>query len=672
MDIGHWLRSLGLDQYEPAFRENKIDHEVLPNLTAEDLKDLGVILVGDRRRLLAAITTLGTETKAPAAKLTDMDGRAVGAGPAKAEAERRQLTVVFCDLVGSTALSGQFDPEDYRDLIKSFQRAVSEAVRRLDGHIAKYLGDGILIYFGYPQAHEDDAERAIRSSLAALDAVHRLALGPDARLDARIGIATGLVVAGDIVEEGVSETAAISGQTPNLAARLQGLACPGEIVISQSTHRLVAGIFDCESLGLQSLKGITPPTAAWRVRGQRQAESRFDAQHGAGLTEFVGRSDEVELLLRRWDRSKGGEGQVVLISGEPGIGKSRMTRHVRDRLAGDAHIGLKYQCSPYHTNSALYSIVSQLAFAAGIAADESAPAKLDKLEALLAKGASDVPSVAPFFADLLSIPYAGRYPALDLAPQVQKARTLEALKDQLLGLASRQPVFLVFEDLHWLDPTTQELLDLVVERIQDAPVLALMTFRSEYQPRWVGQSHVTLMALSRLNRRQCTEMARNVLAQSALPAATFDEIVQRTEGVPLFVEELTRALLEGGMSGPVPTTIQASLLARLDRLGAAKQVAQIGAVIGREFDHSLLAAVSSIPGPELDDALGRLVAAELVFRRGVPPEATYTFKHALVQDAAYETLLLSKRKQLHARTAGVLEQRFSAITEAQPELLAPL
>lgn len=664
MDLVRWLESVGLGKYSTVFADNDIDLEILSELSDADLEKLGLTL-GARKRLFKAVRELGRQDVS------------LAAGPDKTvervkspEAERRQITVMFCDLVGSTALSGQLDPEEYREVIKSFQKAVSQAVRQFDGYVAKFLGDGILVYFGYPQAHEDDAERAIRSGLAALDGVRCLAPAPNLSLNARIGIATGLVVAGDIAEEGASETGVISGETPNLAARLQGLAAPGQIVISQNTQRLVAGIFDCEALGPQSLKGISAPTAVWQIRGETQAESRFDALHSTGLTEFVGRNDEVELLLRRWERAKAGEGQVVLISGEPGIGKSRLARQIRDRLASDPHTALQYQCSPYHTNSALFPIISQLTNASGIAAEETLDGKLDKVVALLSEGAKDVSAVAPLIADLLSLPYTQRYPALDLAPQIQKARTLQALKDQLLGLASKQPIFLMFEDLHWADPTTQELLDLIVDQVQHAPVLALLTFRPEYHPRWIGQPHVTLMALNRLTRRECAEMARHVAAQAALPIGALDQIVQRTEGIPLFVEELTRALLEGGTSRAVPTTIQASLLSRLDRLGVAKQVAQIGSVIGREFDHSLLAAVCPLAGKELDEALTRLTTSELVFGRGTPPDATYSFKHALVQDAAYESLLKTSRRKIHADIATALRGQRPDLEANEPELLA--
>jgi class 3 adenylate cyclase/predicted ATPase len=577
---------------------------------------------------------------------------------------------MFCDLVGSTPLSERLDPEDYRAVITSFQSAVSGAVRRFEGHIAKYLGDGILAYFGYPQAHEDDAELAVRSGLAAVAAAQALPCHPDLSLDARVGIATGLVVAGDIAEGGVSETGAISGETPNLAARLQTAASPGAVVICPRTQKLVAGVFDCQALGRQPLKGFTRATEAWRVTGERQARSRFEAHHGAGLTEFVGRTDEIELLLHRWERAKQGDGQVVLVSGEPGIGKSRLTRHLRERLGGEPHTWLLYQCSPHHTNSALYPVVSQLTFACGIAADESAQCKLDKLEALIAEGCQDASAELPLFADLLSIPYEGRYPALDLTPQARKAHTLAALADQLLALAKQQPVLAVFEDLHWMDPTMQDLLDLIVDRIEAARVLAVMTFRPEYKARWVGRSHVGLLALSRLSRRDCAAMARHVAARAALPPAALEAIVAKTEGVPLFVEELTHTLLETGTAEAIPATIQASLLARLDHLGPAKQVAQVGAVIGREFDHRLLATVSPFSGGELEQALERLVGSELVFRRGEPPEASYVFKHALVQDAAYESLLKTRRKALHAKIAAALRSQFPLLETTEPELLA--
>ena len=671
MDVSEWLRKLGFDRYASAFRENNIDAEVLPSLTAEDLKDLGIVLVGDRRRILQAIAGLLRQEAVaqPDPSITKPSHFPAHASVSPA-AERRQLTVVFCDLVGSTPLSGQLDPEEYRGVITSFQKAVSEATRRFDGHVAKYLGDGVLAYFGYPQAHEDDAERAIRSSIEALAAVQRLTSGPGLPLDARVGIATGLVVAGDIAVEGVSEAGAISGETPNLAARLQALARPGEIIIDQGSERLVEGIFHCEALGPQNLKGVAAPVSAWRVRELRQAESRFDARHSAALTEFVGRANEFETLLRRWEQARRGEGQVVLISGEPGIGKSRLTQHFRSVLPGDAYISIRYQCSPHHASSAFYPAISQLALAAGITPHQPPPAQLNKLEALLAMGANEVAAVAPLFAELLSIPYADRYLPLGLTPQDQKARTLEALKGQLLGLARRKPVVFVAEDLHWLDPSTQHLLDVVVECIEGAPVLVLMTFRPEYKARWIGQPHVTLIALSRLSRRQCAEMARHVVAKAALPDSVLEAIVQRTEGVPLFIEELTRALLEGGTSTTVPTTIQASLLARLDRLGTAKQLAQIGSVIGRDFERSLLAAVSPMSEIELEEGLTRLVASELVFQRGDAPDVGYTFKHALVQDTAYESLLKSRRRQIHGEIATALRRLYPTLELNQPELLA--
>ena len=672
LGVGTWLSSLGLERYEQAFRDGDVDADVLPELTAEDLIGLGITSIGHRRKLLAAIATLRAETVARGASGA-AESRPVAESPPselrQTEAERRQVSVLFCDLVGSTALSGQLDPEDYRAVITSFQKAVSEAVRRFDGHVAKYLGDGVLAYFGYPRAHEEDAERSVRAGLAAVAAVRALAPRPGVGLEARVGIATGVVVAGDVAEEGVSEAGAISGETPNLAARLQGLAAPGAVVIGPDTHRLVTGMFECEAMGAQSLKGLAHPLEIFRVARERRAESRFEARREAALTEFVGRVDEIELLLRRWERAKQGEGQVVLLSGEPGIGKSRLTQQVRERLADEAHTWLRYQCSPYHTNSALYPVTSQLIFASGISSEDTESSKLDKLEALLAQGTEEVGAVAPLFAELLSVPHGGRYPALDLTPQARKARTLEALSGQLLGLAQKRPVLVVFEDLHWMDPTMQELLDLIVERIQEARVLALMTFRPEYVPRWVGQPHVALLALSRLSRSQCAQMARHVAARAALSATALDAIVAKTEGVPLFVEELTRALLEGAATS-IPATIQASLLARLDRLGTAKQVAQVGAVIGREFEHGLLTAVSPVVGMELDEALERLVASELVFRRGVAPEASYVFKHALVQDAAYQSLLKSRRRSLHAEIAEALRRLFPQLEATEPELLA--
>ena len=658
-ELKRFLEQHGLGKYAQEMAENAIGLDVLPDLSDSDLNEIGLPL-GDRKRLLKAALQL----EVPAQRKSELT-----TSP-KTEAERRQLTVMFCDLVGSTALSQKLDPEDYREVIKSFQKAVSAAVRRFDGYVAKYLGDGVLVFFGYPMAHEDDAERAVRGALGSVNAVGRLTQTPDNRLEARVGIATGLVVVGDIADEGVSEEGAISGATPNLAARLQGVAEPGRVAIDETTHSLVSRLFHSVALEKKTLKGISGPVPAWRVAGLRTVGSRFEAGQSRTLTAFVGRERELQSFIHCWSRVKGGEGQVVLISGEPGIGKSRLTEMLHEQAGKEPRIRLRYQCSPHYTNSALYPVITQLTYAAGIGVDDSASRKLDKLEALLGRATRDVSSVAGLFADLLSIPHEGRYAPRNLTPQAQKARTLDALSDQLLGLAETQPVLMVFEDLHWVDPTTQELLDLMVERIQDAAVFVLLTFRPEYQAPWVGQSWVTLMALSRLPQRESIELVRNIAADAGVDAQRLDEVAARAGGVPLFMEELTRALLEGGTRDAIPATIQASLLARIDRLGPAKRIAQVGAVIGREFGYRLVAPVSDVDEASLKQRLSALTDSQLVFARGTPPNATYTFKHALVQDAAYESLLKSRRRELHHRIGTVLEEQFPGTVETEPEILA--
>jgi class 3 adenylate cyclase/predicted ATPase len=683
VNVSEWLDTLGLGEYARSFTDNRIDAEVLRQLTAEDLKELGVTALGDRKKLLAAISEL--RPKEAEAEMRPLPSRRAAPARRASEAERRQLTVMFCDLVGSTALSARLDPEEMREVVHAYQNTVAGEIARFEGHVAKFMGDGVLAYFGYPKAHEDDAERSVRAGLAVTAAVSRLKAPSGEALAARLGIATGLVVVGDLAGEGAAQEEAVVGETPNLAARLQAIAEPGTVVISPGTRRLLGDLFELGDLGGQRLKGIADPVQAWRVGRERPAKSRFEATHGAGLTPFVGREHELTLLLDRWEQATGGEGQVVVLSGEPGIGKSRITQALRERIAGEPHTRLRYQCSPHHTNSALHPIIAQLELAAGFGLGDTPERKLEKLEALLAQTSVDIHAVAPLFAALLSMPTADRYPPLDITPQRQKERTLEALADQLIGLAARQPVLLILEDAHWIDPTTTEFLAQVVDRVQDAPVLVVVTFRPEFKPPWVGHGHVTALALNRLGRRHCAAMAENVTAGKVLPAVLRDEIIAKTDGVPLFVEELTKSVIESRLlsdagdryelTGPlpalaIPATLTDSLMARLDRLVSAKEVAQIGAVIGREFSYDLLASASDLTDRQLRDALAQLVDSQLAFQRGSPPRASYTFKHALVQDAAYASLLKSRRRQFHARIAKELETRFPDKVVSEPEVLA--
>ena len=595
-------------------------------------------------------------------------------------AERRQLTLVFVDLVGSTALAARLDPEDTREVVAAYQRAVAAELARYEGHVAKFLGDGVLAYFGWPAAHEDDAERAVRAGLAALSAVAGITPADGTRLAARVGIATGLVVVGDLIGEGSAREEAVVGETPNLAARLQALAEPGTVVIAERTRQLVGGLFELADLGSHAVKGLAEPVRAWRVVGEGVAESRFDARQAGAATLLVGREHELGLLLDRWARAKDGEGQVVLLSGEAGIGKSRLVRALRERLAGEPHTWLGQFCSPYHANTALHPVIGLLERAAGLRREDPTAVQLDKLEAMLGRAVDDAGEAAPVLADLLGIPAAERYPSLDLSPQQRKERTFQVLLDQLAGLAAQGPVLALYEDVHWADATTLELIGRVAERVQPLPVLALVTSRPGFAPAWAGHGHTTLLSLSRLGRQEGGAMIGRV-AGKALPPEVLAQVLARTDGVPLFVEELTRAVLESGLlrdegdryalAGPlpplaIPSTLQDSLMARLDRLAPVKEVAQVAAVIGREFAFDLLEAVVP-PGGDLRAALDQLVAAELVFRRG---EAAYAFKHALVRDAAYESLLRGRRQQLHGRIAAALEERFPDVAAAQPELLA--
>ena len=677
--VTRWLEGLGLAKYAEAFASNEIEFDQLQDLTEDDLKELG-LPIGPRRVVLKAIRALhdsATDTGSAAVQKAVTVPQVPAPAPPGSVAERRQLTVLFCDLVGSTTLATRLDPEDFRDVMQAYHACCAQIVAGFDGSVAQYLGDGVMVRFGYPKAHEDDAARAVHCGLEMIKAIAALTVPTGQPLEARVGIATGVVVVGDAKNSEV-------GETPNLASRLQGLAQPGGLVIADSTKKLIGAQFECRDIGAVTVKGYTGPVQAWQILAPSAVESRFEAMRSHELTPLVGRDEELDLLLRRWRQAKEGEGRVVLLAGEPGIGKSRLVAAFEDRIAAEPYTRMQYFFSPYHQTSALYAIISQLGHAAGFQRDDDAVARLDKLDALLARTATTLKDAA-LIADLLSLPTGDRYPTLSLSPQQRKDKTLAALIRQLEALARERPVLMVFEDAHWSDPSSRELLDLTINRIQRLPVLLILTFRPEFQPAWIGQSHVTTLVLNRLQRRDGEALVKQMLGNRALPDEIVKEIVERTDGVPLFVEELTKSVLETGLGAKdahktlaltpspalaVPVTLHAPLMARLDGLGAAKDIAQFGSAIGREFSFDLLSAVAERPSGELEAGLARLVAAGLIFQRGTPPQATYLFKHALIQDAAYSTLLREPRQRLHARIAEALQERSSETAVEHPEVLA--
>jgi len=682
MDVVDWLRSLGLGKYEAAFRENEIDETVLPSLTHENLKELGVTALGHRLKLLDAIAALRADTRPKGASSDVTIAPSAPRVAPEDRAERRQVTVMFSDLVGSTALSARMDPEDLREVISTYQKCVAETVGGFGGFVAKYMGDGVLVYFGYPQAHEDDAERAVRAGLELVAAIGRLKTR--VALQTRVGIATGLVVVGDLIGSGEAQERGIVGETPNLAARLQGIAEPNTVVIAEATRRLLGNLFELKDLGARELKGVVEPVRAWLTLRASAVESCFEALHGSGLTDLVGREEELEILLRRWSKAKSGEGQVALLSGEAGIGKSRLTVGLLERLAAEPHTRLRYFCSPQHTDSALYPITGQMGRAAQFGPDDTARAKLNKLDAVLAQTSTSIEDTA-LLADMLSLSNDGRYPSLDeLTPEQRRERTLRSLVFQIEALARQNPVLMIFEDAHWTDPTSLEVFGRVVDRITTLRVLLIVTFRPEFEPPWIGRPHVTALTLDRLAHREVSAMIDRVVGNKLLPVSIRQDINERSDGIPLFIEEITKAVLEAeGQSAAeqtvaavpssaraIPANLHASLMARLDRLGAAKEVAQIGAAIGREFSHALLTAVVRKPDAEFGSALDRLIASGLLFRQGAPPHATYLFKHALVQDTAYGSLLRGARHGLHGRIAGAIRTRFPELAERSPEILA--
>jgi class 3 adenylate cyclase len=546
VDVGAWLSALGLGQYERVFRDNDVDARVLRSLTAEDLKEIGVASLGHRCVLIQAIAELRAGHVTPASTTLDP---AAPATPTALHPERRQLTVLFADLVGSTALSGRLDPEDMREIIRAYQNLVADEIARFEGHVAKYMGDGVLAYFGWPRAHEDAAERAVRAGLAIVAAVPSLVTPVGEPLAARVGIATGPVLVGELIGSEEARERAVIGETPNLAARLQALAEPGTVLVAEGTRRLVGDLFALRDLGRTDLKGFPTTIRAWRVMGEGTVEDRFEALHPiSALTPLVGREHELALLLDRWNQVKNGKGQVVLVAGEPGIGKSRLVRVLRKRLADEPHTWLGHFCSPYYANTALHAVTGLLERAAGLRREEPPERQLDRLEAMLARATEDIDKAAPLLADLLGIPMpTGRYPPVELSPQQKKEQTFQTLLAQLAGLAMRRPVLALYEDIHWADPTTLEFLSRVVERVQGLPVLAMVTFRPKFTLPWAGHGHITLLSLRRLTRRQSQAIIEQVTGGKPLPAEVLKQILLKTDGVPLFVEELTKAVLESDL-----------------------------------------------------------------------------------------------------------------------------
>jgi len=605
-----------------------------------------------------------------------------------ADAERRQLTVLFCDVVDSTVLASQLDPEDLRDVVRAYQQTCAEVIRRFDGHIAQYLGDGLLVYLGYPQAHEDDARRAVYTGLEILAAMQRLNTRLErerhVRLAVRLGIHTGLVVVGEMGGSGRQEQLAL-GETPNVAARLQGLAAPDTVVISAATFRLVWGYFTYDELGMHVLKGVAAPVQVYRILGESAAQSRLDVASATGLTPLVGRDAEMTLLLERWAQSRDGMGQVVLLSGEAGIGKSRLVEVLRERAYSEGATRIVFRCSPYHQNSALYPVIDHLQRFLHWHRDDAPEARLDKLEQALQTSRLPLADVVPLFAALLSVLLSEHYPPLNLTPQLQRQKTQEALVAWLLEETERQPVLAVWEDLHWADPSTLDVLSLVLEQVPTARMLTLLTYRPEFRPPWSTRSHQMQVTLGRLGRPQAEAMLASLTGGKSLPADVVEQVLAKTDGVPLFVEESVKMILESGLvredaghyvlTGPlpplaIPSTLHDSLMARLDRLSTARELAQLGAVLGREFSYELLQAVALVDEATLQQGMSQLVDAELVYQRGLPPRSRYVFKHALIQDAAYQSLLKSTRQQYHQRIAQVLATQLPEIAETQPELVA--
>ena len=663
-ELREWLRKNKLEQYAEAFEANDIDLDILSELTEQDLEKVGVSL-GNRRRLVKAIAErAGVESATMPRQVPELQPGV------SSEAERRQVTVLFCDLVGSTALSSAIDPEPMGALIRRYQDAAATAIGRFGGFVAKFMGDGVLAYFGFPRAFEDAAERAVRAAIGTLAEVGGIPRPDGTRLQARIGIATGLVVVGEILGTGSAQERSIVGETPNLAARLQSLAAPDTILIGPATRHLLGGVFDLEPIGEQELKGFARRVPVWRVRGEASVASRFAAIRAGSNAPLIGRAHELGLLLDRWRLTCQGEGQIVTIVGEPGIGKSRLIEALQEALIAEPHARVYLQCSPYHSDSALYPVIQHLGRAAGFAATDLPSVRTEKLNVLFAERAASDAAALPLLAELLAIP-ASATPQF-LTPAQRRAATIALLVSEIVRLGETNPVLLVLEDAHWIDATTLEFMTRLADSIGPVRFFAVATARPEFTPPWLARPHATLVTLGRLDRVECAQLVAGVAASRGLSAKTVAAIVDRTDGVPLFVEELTKSMLEavGEESAAVPPTLKDSLMARLDRLGEAREVAQIASVIGRQFTFALLDAIAPQGGAGLEAALTRLSTAGIVFPDGHGQERSYSFKHALVRDTAYESLLLSRRREWHERVARALEERSPETAADEPDLLA--
>ncbi|MGA8955150.1 MAG: adenylate/guanylate cyclase domain-containing protein, partial [Pseudolabrys sp.] len=679
-DLAEWLGRHGLDQYAQTFAENNIDYSVLPDLTEDDLEKLGVSL-GHRKKLLRAIDAVRPAGQARGTPEVSQIGTEAISPVQHRDAEFRQITVMFCDLVGSTQLSEKLDPEDFQKLIDAYRAVCRTAIGRYEGRVARYFGDGVMAFFGWPRAHEDDAVRAVHAALEIVSGVTKIS-GP-VTLASRVGVCSGPVVVGETEDSGTPWSMDAVGETPNIAARLQTLAAANTVFISESTRRLVSSAFDFQDLGLQKLRGLTEPLHVYRAHAAKNIASRFDAAHAGSLTPLVGRSTELRLLLERWQKVKRGDGQVILLSGIPGVGKSRLLHELKLHIQRESHFLLHHQCSPYHSQSAFFPVIEQIQQAAQLTAREADADKIAKLEAYFRRS-TDSPAVPVLLiANLLSISTGNHRELSELTPQQIKNRTISTLVDALLAISVQRPTVCIFEDAHWLDPSTLELLELVVSRIDHARLLLIVSCRPEFRPQWITHPNITTLSLTRLSHTEVKEMIRDLLRGGSMPQQLFDQIVEKADGVPLFIEELTSNMLSAPLrtrgnfeqtAQPallrVPDTLSDALMERLDRVEPSRRLAQIAAVIGREFSFDLLSAAARIDEDDMRLALSLLEQTGIIYRVGISPFVRFAFKHVLLRDAIYDSLLRSKRQQIHADIASILEHDLPELVENQPEILA--